>query len=270
MTTTQSDKNSNSNNTNNTSNEEEPISKEIITEFKLKIKKIYQTFNYDDFMTINHCTSCYYGEEPINQKCYICSTCDPLKKRKICRYCYKKCHQKCRDTLPEIPENLNKYDKQLPQIFSCQCALFLKHNPESVIKNDIIPCTTMQLDRILKIIPCHCVQHDVLICCICAIVCHKDCTIKPETEIDDAFACNCESDYHTFFNEIALNFDIEKFIKMSTVDVWPIQILNILFSAKDTFAKMSKFFLKVLSNNIDFNNYPKNMTVIDKFESLIL
>ena len=56
---------------------------------------------------------------------------------------------------------------------------------------------------------------------------------------------------HSNFNELALSFPLEKYTEESNIDVWPVQILNILFYKGKTFNKMSQFFNKSLSLDID-------------------
>ena len=125
----------------------------------------------------------------------------------------------------------------------------------------------MQLDQELDITPYHCISHDVIICCICAVVCHKDCTILPEIEVISGQSCNCISDFHSNFNEMALSFPLEQYKKISKIDIWPIQILNILFSTGSIFNKMKKFFKKFLSNEQNFKTRSK--AIINKFADLL-
>ena len=100
----------------------------------------------------------------------------------------------------------------------------------------------MKLDQNLGIGPYECLTHNQIICCICAVVCHEKCNK------------NYITDYHSNFNEFALSFPLEKYKSVTNVDIWPIQILNILFSTKNTFNKLVQFFHRTLSNEFDFKN----------------
>ena len=128
-------------------------------------------------------------------------------------------------------------------------------------------CSMMQLDQELDIAPYHCISHDVIICCICAVVCHKECTVVPELEVISGQICNCISDFHSNFNEMALSFPLEQYKKISNIDIWTIQILNILFSTGTIFNNMKIFFKKFLSNKINFQKISK--AIINKFADLL-
>jgi len=243
---------------------QERIKRKIIKEFGIQEKIEIKQFNYLDFSSNNSCTAFYFGEEPIEQKAFICSVCDNKKKYYMCNYCYKFCHQKCRKNRQKssIKENFNI------QKFSCYCSTSLKHIIEAKKRKEIIPCTMMELDSILGIPPYHCYQHNVTVCCICAVSCHKECTVNIENNINEVISCNCKSDYHSNFNELALSFPLEKYKKVSNIDVWPVQILNILFYKGKTFDKMSQFFNTSLSSKINFNSQ-KNKAIINKFQNLL-
>ena len=95
----------------------------------------------------------------------------------------------------------------------------------------------MKLDQGLGIHPYHCISHNFIICCICAVVCHKNCKVEKIEGIDDELTCECNSDYHSNFNELALSFPLDQYKKVANIDIWPIQILNILFFTKICFCR---------------------------------
>ena len=246
---------------------QEKIKRKIIKDFDIQEKAEIKTFNYLDFISNESCTAYYFGEEPIEQKAFICSICDNKKKHYICNYCYKYCHQICRNNIRKsliIKESLNT------QKFSCYCSSSLKHmvDFEAKKKKELISCTMMELDNMLGILPYHCYQHNITVCCICAVVCHKECTVNLENNKNKTLSCSCKSDYHSNFNELALSFPLEQYKKVSNIDVWPVQILNILFSKGKTLDKMSQFFNRSLSSEINFNSQ-KNIAIINKFQNLL-
>ena len=126
----------------------------------------------------------------------------------------------------------------------------------------------MKLDQRLNIHPNHCISHDSLVCCIGAVVYHKHCNLETIEEIDNELKCEYDSDYHSNFNELTLTFPLDKYKKVANIDIWPIHILNILFSNKSTFNKMILFFNRILNNEIDFQN-KNNVAIINKFEKLL-
>ena len=241
--------------------------KDILEEFQIKEGVSHNKFNVLEFLSKNECTSYAFGKIPIEQKGYICSICDKKKKNLICRFCHKFCHEKCRGTLIEDPKVTEKKEKLGFQKFACHCGVEIKHMFDLNIKSNKTNCNMMQLDQELNIIPYHCITHDVIVCCICAVVCHKECTILPEIEVNSVLSCNCISDFHSNFNEMGLSFPLEQYKKISNVDIWPIQILNILFSTGTIFNNMKLFFKKFLTNEIDFKN--QNKLVINKFADLL-
>ena len=242
---------------------------EIKQEFSRKQENINKTFEFKDFIAKNECTSFFFGKEKIEQKGYICFKCDKKAKHFICDYCYNNCHEKCRKSLKkEILESLLKKEFFNLKVFSCYCGINLKHTFEEIKNIRRVSCTMMKLDQGLGIPPYHCISHNSIVCCICAVVCHNKCNVKKLDDIDDELKCECNSDYHSNFNELALSFPLEKYKKVANIDIWPIQILNILFSTKNTFSKMSLFFHRTLDNEIDFNNN-NNIAIINKFEKLL-
>ena len=238
---------------------------EVKLEFNRKQDNINKTFHFKDYITKTECTAYFCGKEKIEQKAYICLKCDKKGKHYICDYCYKTCHKNCRNNLALLikSEYLNI------QRFSCYCGVYIKHSLRDIEPIRKISCTMMQLDQVLNILPYHCITHNSIVCCICAVVCHKKCNIEKINEIDNELNCECNSDYHSNFNELALTFPLEQYKKVAHIDIWPIQILNILFSTKSTFSKMSLFFHRALNNEIDFSDPTKNIAVINKFEKLL-
>ena len=241
---------------------------EVKQEFSRRQEYINKTFEFKDFISKNRCTSYLFGNEKIEQKAYICSKCDKKDKHFICDYCYKNCHQNCRIYSKDSLVLLKKNEYFKIQRFSCFCGLNLKHI--LIISQNIkkVSCTMMQLDQQLNIHPNHCISHNSLVCCICAVVCHKNCNLEKIDKIDNELECECDSDYHSNFNELALSFPLEQYKKVGNIDIWPIQILNILFSSKSTFNKMILFFNRILKNEIDFHN-KNNVAIINKFEKLL-
>ena len=259
---------SNSNRKQSSDSTQENIKKTFLKEFGIKEKKMIKSFDYNQLISVNACTSYYLGDEYHNQKAFFCSICDPNRKNYICNYCHKFCHKKCRNTLKEIPKSLENYEYLEFKNFTCHCGTNLKHTFDIRDKKEIFLCNMMELDNILGMSPCHCNNHNVTVCCICRIVCHKECTDIIEQNSNPNYSCQCKSDYHSNFNEFALSFPIEKYKKISHIDVWPVQILNILFNRGKTFNKMSKFFGKFMSTDIDFNSQ-KNNAIVNQFKSLL-
>ena len=255
------------NKNNNNSSKKENKANDILEEFEIKDGVSQNKFNAIDFVSKNECTSISFGKIPIEQKGYVCSVCDKKKKNLMCRYCHRFCHEKCRGMLIEDPEFVMKKEKLGFQKFACHCGIELKHTFDLNIKSNKGNCSMMQLDQELNITPYHCITHDIIVCCICAVVCHKDCTVIPEIEVNLEQYCTCISDFHSNFNEMALSFPLEQYKKISNIDIWPIQILNILFSTGTIFNNMKSFFKKFLSNEIDFKKQKK--LVINKFADLL-
>ena len=239
----------------------------LLEELNKREDEIHTKFEMSEFLSKNGCTSFYFGNIPIEQKGYICSVCDKKKKNLICRFCHTFCHNNCRGMLLQDPEIVSKKEKMGFQKFSCHCGVNLKHTFDLNILSNKSNCNMMQLDQELEIRPYHCISHDVIVCCICAVVCHKDCTIVLEMEINAISYCNCISDYHSRFNEMALSFPLEQYKKIANVDIWPVQILNILFSTKKIFNKMKQFIKQFIYNEIDFKS--QNKTIIKQFSDLL-
>ena len=242
------------------------INNDILEEFQIS-KYTHNKFKLKDFKSKDECTSYYFGKTPVDQKSYICSVCDKKKKNLMCYYCHTFCHEKCRETLIEDVKAIEKKESLGYQKFACHCGIELKHIFSLNRKHNKGNCGMMQLDKVLNIAPYHCITHNLLVCCICAVVCHKECTIVPDIKEENVSRCNCVSDFHSKFNEMALNFPLEQYKKISNIDIWPVQILNILFSTGTVFNNMKLFFEKFLSNEIVFES--KNKLIIDKFADLL-
>ena len=246
---------------------QEKIKKSLLKEFGIKEKKVIKTFDYNQLISKKNCTTYYLADKHYYQKAFICTICDPKKKYLICNYCHEICHKKCRNTLKEIPKTLKKNEYLNFQYFTCYCGSHLKHSFEVKDKNEKVSCNMMELDNMLGISPYYCSHHKIIVCCICAVVCHEICNPKIQGN-NTNFSCQCKSDFHSRFNELALTFPLESYKRASNIDVWPVQILNILFNKGKTFNQMSKFFLRFLSTDINFNS-PKNNIIVNQFKSLL-
>ena len=205
-------------------------------------------FDIQKYISKQYCTSLYFGTDEINQLCYICPICNPSRDRKICKFCYENCHSQCR-SLQSYDSNLSK-EVEISTIkkksFACQCALKLKHRPPLGDKSELIPCNLVQLDNILGINSIFCKSHQIQICCICSVTCHKKCNIHYDYEILPG-NCICRSEFHTQYNELALSFPFQDFKEKTGVALWKIQTLNILFKSKVMFVKMEDLFIDTLS-----------------------
>ena len=242
---------------------------EVKQEFKRYQDNINKLFSIEEYISKDKCSSFLFGKEKIKQKCYICSICDKKGQNYICDYCYKTCHEKCRNNLKETPESLMEREYLDIKKFYCFCGVNLKHTFDKIENTRKMQCTMMQLDQILDIVPYHCISHNQIVCCICAVVCHEKCKKNKIEIVDNELGCECDSDFHSNFNEFALSFPLDKYKKYANIDIWPIQVLNILFSTKSTFTKMALFFKRCLNNEIDFNNIGSNVALINKFEILL-
>ena len=251
---------------------QEKLKRTIIKKFGITEKVDIKKFDYSNFVDKEYCTSYYFGDEPIEQKAFICSICDSKNKNYMCYFCHKNCHQKCRETLKEIPKSLAATESKKPQKFACHCGSILKHIITTKNEKELLSCTMMELDRMLGIQPYFCYQHNVTVCCICHITCHKECgdSVKElkDANLSTVLSCQCKSDQHSNFNELALSFPLEDYKKKSHIDVWPVQILNILFYKGKTFDKMSEFFNVSLTTEINFNSN-NNLAIINKFQNLL-
>ena len=151
---------------------------EVKQEFKRYQDNINKLFGIEEYLSKDKCSSFLFGKEKIKQKCYICSICDKKGQNYICDYCYKTCHKKCRNNLKETSESLIEREYLDIKKFYCFCGVNLKHTFDKIEKARKMSCTMMQLDQILDIVPYHCISHNQIVCCICAVVCHEKCKKK--------------------------------------------------------------------------------------------
>ncbi len=225
----------------------------------------------EEYFKKKECTSLTLGPEKIIQECYICPNCSINKTNYICKYCYENCHINCRKSEDLILVKNNNNNNYLNQKeFSCYCGIKLKHKPNNKMRNDIIVCNLMELDIALQIDHFYCENHEINICCICSISCHKNCQvtkIKKEESEHKIINCLCVSDNHTSFNELGLSFDLNEYMNLSNIKIWPIQIYNILFNNQNTFNKLVSLFTAVLNVNNNINlNFINNIYNIDIIE----
>ena len=209
------------------------------------------TFDIDeDFLNKDGCTAVTLGLEPMPQRCYVCSICDIKKEHYICNYCYLRCHEKCRllegvDSPKSKEENNYLGDKE----FACYCGNILKHKVFKIPKVSLIPCSMVQLDEALGVGMFYCNTHQKLLCCVCSVECHKKCKIiKYNEKPNEITLCQCNSEKHTIYNEVAFMFPLEDYKKLSGARVWPIQVLNILFQHKNNFENLIALFTSVINS----------------------
>jgi len=200
----------------------------------------------EDYSKFDECTAMNLGPEHIFQKCYICSICSQKKNNYICKYCYYNCHQNCRKIVKREP---NKEEFKGEKDFACYCGNKLKHIPDEPQKTEQKECDLIALDASLEAGLYYCKTHQLPICCVCYVKCHVYCDkIKyKDANPNRIQQCLCKHENHTTYNEIALDFPIDKYQKVSGVAVWPIQILNILFNQKK-FENLSQLFRGMLNN----------------------
>ena len=93
-----------------------------------------------------------------------------------------------------------------------------------------------------------------MICCVCSVQCHNKCKITKTKKVFDPHKsrrrmdkCLCRNECHTSYNEVAFTFPLNEYQKLSGIQIWPIQILNILFNNKRTFHKLSVLFTSILN-----------------------
>ena len=212
---------------------------------------IKDTFDIDeDFLNKDGCTAVTLGLEPMPQRCYVCSICDVKKEHYICNYCYLRCHEKCRllegvDSPKSKEENNYLGDKE----FACYCGNILKHKVFKIPKISLIPCSMVQLDEALGVNMFYCNTHQKTLCCVCSVECHKKCKItKYNEKPNEIILCQCSSEKHSIYNEVAFMFNLEGYKKLSGARVWPIQVLNILFSHKNNFEQLIALFSSVINS----------------------
>ena len=200
----------------------------------------------EDYSKFDECTAMNLGPEHIFQKCYVCSICSPKKNYYMCKYCYYNCHQNCRDIAKREPR---KDEFKGEKDFACHCGNKLKHIPQEPQKSEQKSCDLIALDTSLESGSFYCKTHQLSICCVCYVTCHKGCDRIKYKDINQKRIqqCLCKNESHTTYNEIALTFPIDEYQKKSGVAVWPIQILNILFNQKK-FENLSHLFKAMLNN----------------------
>ena len=231
----------------------------------------------DSYLTSSLCTATTLGKEKIFQKCYICPICDPRRKQLLCWYCYVNCHEQCRELEGKDSDKVKEeFNINGIKEFACYCGIRLKHKPDKPKKKAYIACTMLQLDDALGIDLFYCENHKKTICCVCSVDCHSGCTVvkyKKKVNLDleqdtEVEACLCEGDKHTSYNEIAFSFPLEKYKMLSGVNVWPIQILNILFSNKTTFDKLKHLFTDIIKKqNVDEETKNKFYPLLESFSN---
>ena len=135
--------------------EEEPnkeTNKELTNEkIKDKEKDIKEKEKFvieSSYLKLEECTAMTLGNEKIYQKCFICPICNPKKNLYICKFCYNKCHQKCRD-ISGIQKKEEDYRGK--KNFACYCGLKLKHEIKDVKKKEKKICDLIILDQSLKV-----------------------------------------------------------------------------------------------------------------------
>ena len=184
----------------------------------------------EEYLKLEECTGLILGPIKIYQKCFICPLCTPKKKENyICKFCYNTCHQKCRD-YAKVDKKEDDYKGK--KNFACYCGIKRKHQIEKIEIKEKKVCDLIILDESLNVESFFCENHQISICCVCSIECHKSCQIKKVNKNRNQKKCLCDGDKHTIYNEIALNFPINEYQKANGVSVWPIQILNILLRKK--------------------------------------
>ena len=212
-------------------------------------------FSINEYLQKENCTIFYIGTLPVMQKCYICNICNPQEDKYICEYCYINCHNICRKLKKEKCENINnEKDYKGIKEFYCICGREYKHNPPYPLINEHGPCDLIRLDQVLKLNNFYCENHKLRICCICSVKCHNKCKIVTKNKEEHQKLnrrkrdiCMCINECHTSYNEVAFQFPLDEYQKLSGIHIWPIQILNILFYSKRTFHKLSNLFISVLN-----------------------
>ena len=260
---------------------ENQTSNEILNNLKKadkeKEKKKQEIFSFEtDFLNKKKCTILYFGSTPIAQKCFKCSECIRKKTLNICQFCYEHCHSVCRvssiiqnqikdpnQKVIKEEQNTNLQNFTVSE-FVCECGLKLKHKPPKKPAVNIVPCNMLRLDQVLEVPKFHCLTHDISVCCICSVLCHKNCQIATGKDVKDGRnkahrRCLCQTKQHTGYSELILTFPLDDYKDITEVPVWPVQILNILFANKEEFAKMSDLFIDTIENpgeKIDDYFYP--------------
>ena len=185
------------------------------------------TFDIDEFEKVD-CSYLKYSGGIHLERGYVCSQCNPTKNLIMCAYCYSQCHKDCAK---------NKNDElDKPSYFTCYCGEKLKHKKPKQGAKSFKPCKMINFDKIIG----HknhyfCAKHNVKICSVCAKECHSTCdNVLPINE--DVLGCECsDKNNHNDYNEFTFNFarvQTGKGKDFIMKDLWPIQVLNILFETK--------------------------------------
>ena len=231
---------------------------------KKRINKdnINLSFAIDEYLKNDNCTSFNLGPLAIPQQCYICSICNQQNQTEdikyICKYCYDNCHQVCREIKRKRLENVNskinfeQKDYIGIEEFYCLCGCEYKHKPPDFIIYDFGPCDLLKLDKALNLENFFCETHQIQVCCVCSVQCHNNCIItKTKKAINQnkrkPDRCSCKNECHTSYNEVAFEFQLDEYQKLSGVHIWPIQIMNILFHNRKTFHKLYTLFISKLN-----------------------
>ena len=231
---------------------------------KKRINKdnINLSFAIDEYLKNDNCTSFNLGPLAIPQQCYICSICNQQNQTEdikyICKYCYDNCHQVCRQIKRKRLENVNskinfeQKDYIGIEEFYCLCGCEYKHKPPDFIIYDFGPCDLLKLDKALNLENFFCETHQIQVCCVCSVQCHNNCIItKTKKAINQnkrkPDRCSCKNECHTSYNEVAFEFQLDEYQKLSGVHIWPIQIMNILFHNRKTFHKLYTLFISKLN-----------------------
>ena len=222
-----------------------------INDNSFSLEEIDDTFDIDaDFLSKEGCTALTLGLEPMPQKCYICPICDIKKEHFLCNYCYVFCHEKCRNLEgKESPKSKEENNYLGEKEFACYCGNVLKHKILRIPKIILMPCSMTQLDDTLGINLFYCKNHHIVICGVCAVECHKNCKIMIYKEKNNEMPlCKCSNEKHSIYNDVGLMFNLEEYKKITGARVWPVQVLNILFSHRNNFENLIQLFSDILSS----------------------
>ena len=80
----------------NEAKREKKLHKKDLEDYKFVIE--------DEYLSLDECTAMTLGPEAIYQKCFICPFCNPKKDHYFCKFCFYKCHQKCRTIAQAEPK----------------------------------------------------------------------------------------------------------------------------------------------------------------------
>ena len=216
------------------------FSSNILTEYKVQTNQskslntmdidhslLNSPFDIDEFEKID-CSYLKYSGGLHLERGYVCSQCNPTKNLIMCGFCYNNCHKDCVKLKTDELEN--------PSYFTCYCGEKLKHKKPKPPSKNFKACKMINFDKIIG----HknhyfCPKHNVKICSVCAKECHSTCdNVLPLTE--DVLGCECvDKNNHNDYNEFTFNFakvQTKKGTNYIMKDLWPIQVLNILFETK--------------------------------------